>query len=712
MVLATLLAHGSPPMGRHSFAIPVPASMRTSRFLLNVNGRPANFLHAAANYYDVNLIIAGSTRITITAPTNDYWAHGVEIQPWRENLRPVRNGATITFMLDHPAKLAISRPGDNKGGAEMLFIFANAPGQNVPTAATRGVRYFGPGIHRGSIDAHTGDRIYLAPGAIILGALNLWDVEDVKVSGLGTILYDGPQNPNDDEGWRNQKDWHGIVMHNARHVKISDITCIVRSRTWMVQMRDSRFIVFDNIKLIGGSPSNANQDGMDWLGGGDTVVRNSFIRAADDIFALQGNWDGYDPALMAMPGHDVNNILIEDSVLSTSISNVVRVGWPTKTFNTDHFEMRNIDVIEMGIGGCGIPFALLELWGDPDAHGSHSDYRFDDIRLENWYSFLQLQQKTPLVHDVVFNNIWSPEQPPSVGSSIIGNVQDVRLTNIKLGDRVATSSAELDIRVRDGAAQPSVSPARASPVASFVYNIDRDTTAWHVTLDASAAAATEGKLVAYDWFFGDGTTGHGSTVQHTFADEEGTLLDGSGKFRVMLRVTDDQGRSDWSAKPIIVKSKLLPAVVKQGIAPQLQFWAFTGSFADTADLATASPEQTGLVRAFVTSVRPSDDHYAIVYDGFIDMPLDGGYEFTALSRDGSRVMIDGQEILHNAPSWPQVCGSVGNAVQQSSGTVGLMQGRHAVHVEMSQIAGDEAFRLLWQGPGIGLSLIPEQVLSH
>jgi hypothetical protein len=49
------------------------------------------------------------------------------------------------------------------------------------------------------------------------------------------------------------------------------------------------------------------QDGMDWLGGGDTTVANSFSRAADDDFALEGNWDGYRPAGVAIVRIEVVN---------------------------------------------------------------------------------------------------------------------------------------------------------------------------------------------------------------------------------------------------------------------------------------------------------------------------------------------------------------------------------------------------------------------
>src|ERR1700684_1040277 len=99
------------------------------------------------------------------------------------------------------------------------------------------------------------------------------------------------------------------------------------------------------MRVIGANHGNTIQDGMDWRGGGDSIVRNSFLRASDDVFALQGNWDGYTDEDILRPGHDVQNILIEDSELSTSISNIVRAGWPRKTFNSRNFTLRNSDVL-------------------------------------------------------------------------------------------------------------------------------------------------------------------------------------------------------------------------------------------------------------------------------------------------------------------------------------------------------------------------------
>ncbi len=335
------------------------------------------------------------TTISVSADHDDFWARDVEVQPWRLGIRPHREGRTISFTIDGPVKLSISRPNDFLGEAEMLYLFANAPGKDPPSQASSTMQYFSAGVHHQNIDAVTGGSVYLAPGAVVFGALNVWGVNDVKVFGRGVIVYDGPQNPADDDAWMHKRNWHCIVMDQAHHVSVEGIICVVRNRTWQIQMKDSHDILFNNIKVIGANAGNANADSMDWLGGGDTVVKDSFFRAADDVFAMQGAWEGYGPAAFAVDGNPVTNIHVEDSVLSTSISNIVRAGWPEKNFEGGHFLMRNTDVLHMGLSGCGIPFALMEIWADPNGRGPSSDYVFEDIRLEDWYALTELMEPAP-----------------------------------------------------------------------------------------------------------------------------------------------------------------------------------------------------------------------------------------------------------------------------------------------------------------------------
>lgn len=85
--------------------------------------------------------------------------------------------------------------------ARICSSYLRPPETDVPKKGDAGARYYGPGTYHENLDPKNGETIYLTPGAVVFGALNLWRVENVKVLGRGVIVYDGPQNPNTDEGW-------------------------------------------------------------------------------------------------------------------------------------------------------------------------------------------------------------------------------------------------------------------------------------------------------------------------------------------------------------------------------------------------------------------------------------------------------------------------------------------------------------------------------
>ena len=690
---------------RASKVVPVPEELRTPRFTVKVDGKDAAFAHAATSYYYLALDLPkrGRAAITISAPSDDYWARGVEVQPWRENIRPTRSGREISFTLDHPAQLSISRPGDHLGGAEMLFVFANPPEKNPPAKASSGLRYYAPGVYHENIDAQSGDSIYLAPGAVVFGSINIWQVDNVRIFGRGTVVYDGPQDPAHDTGWMHKRNWHVLVMDNAHHVQVSGITLVTRSRAWMIQMKDSRFIEFDNIKVIGGCEGNANQDGMDWLGGGDTVVRNSFFRASDDIFAMYGNWDGYEPDVLTKPGHDVSNIKVEHSVLSTSISNVVRVNWPRKTFNSTNFLMHDVDVIHMGVGGCGVPFALMELWADPDGRGDHNGFHFENIRLEDWYSLTQLLQPNPRIHDVSFRNVWALESPQMVPSTLKGSVDGIHLENVSIAGKLVLSGEDLPLRQLPEARNVTYDAPANALRADFKFGPVDATAGQEIGFDASLSRAGSGEDLKYLWFFGDGTSAKGKLVRHAMPDTEGTLRDGSGRFRVLLKVTDGRGNEDWSSRPVVISASLNPSTLEQGLLPGLQYWFYEGAWTGLPDFQSLQAAGEGTAETISPEVRPHSVNYGYVFDGYVRAPVDGGYVFDLLGRDAARLEIDGQIIAESPAVWPQVCGSEGNSVQMASGSVGLRAGLHHLRVSMTQKGGEDAFAVEWQGPNLPLT---------
>jgi hypothetical protein len=710
LLVSLFLPLTAAPIAAQVQAAPVPPEMRNSFFAVAAGNQRVDVAHAASNYEFVNFDTNGPVDISITAADPHFWDRGVDIEPWRLGLRathPATEPQTIRFRLPGPVKLAISRPGDFLNDARMLFVFAGSPPAPPPSGPN--VTIVSPGLHRESLNPKSGDIIYLAPGAFIFGSLNLWQVENVKVLGRGTIVYDGPQDPNGDTGWMQKPDWHCIVGYQAHNVEIDGLTCIIRSRTWSIQMKDSTGFRYDDLRVLGGNPGNANQDGMDWLGGGDTVVNHSFFRASDDDLAMEGNWDGYTQADLLRPGADVNDILVENSELSTSISNIVRMGWPEKIFNSRNFTLRDSDILHAGIGACGQTFGLLGFWGANGASGDHSAVSFENLLFDNWYSLVQIEQEQPALHGFNFRNIWALDQPPLAESTITGDVSDLTFDNVKYGQTRVTTDAQVPLAVSGGAQQPAFSPAPAL-VAAFSVDPLVFAPRQKVALTAQAVSGAH-----YTWLFGDGRTSHHRRVRHRFPDAFGTELDGrdgAGRFRVLLHVTDDTGHQDWAAQGIVAVGQWHDAVNAAGpTAPGLGWKLFSGSWTGLPDFSTLQPALTG-ASPDLTANAQGFTRYATVWDGFINIPADGGYTFHLIDRDGARLVIDGMEVARTGPEFAQVCGSPGNALRYDRGSLGLRAGLHTIHAEALNTASQGAPRLLWEGPGLSLADVPTTAFSR
>lgn len=88
-----------------------------------------------------------------------------------------------------------------------------------------------------------------------------------------------------------------------------------------------------------------------------------------------------------------------------------------------------------------------------------------------------------------------------------------------------------------------------APTASFSSQLGADKVT--VTFNASTSVDADGTITAYAWNFGDGTTGSGQTVSHTYA--------ASGPFNVSLVVTDNAG-----ANSAPVTAQVFPVVSSGG----------------------------------------------------------------------------------------------------------------------------------------------------
>jgi hypothetical protein len=227
--------------------------------------------------------------------------------------------------------------------------------------------------------------------------------------------------------------------------------------------------------------------------------------------------------------------------------------------------------------------------------------------------------------------------------------------------------------------------------------------------------ARDSSHTRFTWLFGDGTQAHGSKVKHRFADADGTQLDGTngaGRFRVVLHTEDNRNRADWAAQGVVVVSKWHDAVPTPGpMLPGLEFKIYPGAWtelpdfsAETAVISGSAPNLNADAQGFTK--------YGVAWDGFLDIPADGGYTFHLMDRDGARLVIDGLEIARTGPPFPQVCSSPGNAMRYDRGSIGLRAGRHALHVEELHSASEGPPRLLWEGPGLPIIDVPQAAFSR
>ncbi len=88
-------------------------------------------------------------------------------------------------------------------------------------------------------------------------------------------------------------------------------------------------------------------------------------------------------------------------------------------------------------------------------------------------------------------------------------------------------------------------PTNQPPTASFTASSTSGPAPLAVNFDGSASSDPEGRPLTYAWDFGDGNSGAGQTVSHTYQS--------SGNFTATLTVTDEGGLSDDDTEAISVE---------------------------------------------------------------------------------------------------------------------------------------------------------------
>lgn len=285
------------------------------------------------------------------------------------------------------------------------------------------------------------------------------------------------------------------------------------------------------------------------------------------------------------------------------------------------------------------------------------------------------------VNGVVFSNVSALDGPTMVPSVLAGDVRGVMLDGVRTNGRLAKRDADLPLDVRGGATEPvysagltdasfSMSSGLIRPDQAVMFRVLAPATGWH-----------------YHWLFGDGTSGEGAVVRHAFPDSDGTLLDGSGQFRVLLHATRTPHDEVWASRSLVVTREPIPA------------------------LAMAMPTQPGLT--VVENPDGSTDE-----EGWLRIPADGGYSLTLLTSRRATLIFEDLRPALSPELRMQVCGSLGDAVQPVGLSAGLRAGLHRIRIhldagiENEPQQADGSPMLLWQSAAQLAEPVPAAMFVH
>jgi alpha-L-fucosidase len=145
-----------------------------------------------------------------------------------------------------------------------------------------------------------------------------------------------------------------------------------------------------------------------------------------------------------------------------------------------------------------------------------------------------------------------------------------------------------------------------------------------------------------------------------------------------------------------------PLSQKAPPSPGLRVSKYDGGWQTLDQMADRKPASTGTCDNFDLSERLTDEHTALAFDGLLNVPADGIYQFFLASDDGSRLYIGDELVVDND--------GLHNVVEKS-GQIGLQAGWQPLRVEWFNAGAGMKLEVHWAGPGFAKQAIAKDALA-
>ena len=143
---------------------------------------------------------------------------------------------------------------------------------------------------------------------------------------------------------------------------------------------------------------------------------------------------------------------------------------------------------------------------------------------------------------------------------------------------------------------------------------------------------------------------------------------------------------------IIRKAHLTPAPGAKAELREVKTKIWRGSFTMFKEVLTRDPSTIDDVsRQYVTVRRLGNTPGAILFEGRLNVPRAGDYQFRLASDDSARLMIGDKEVLGTPAEF---------SYRRATGSIRLTAGEHPFRLEYLNLASYAILELDWSGPGL------------
>jgi hypothetical protein len=173
-------------------------------------------------------------------------------------------------------------------------------------------------------------------------------------------------------------------------------------------------------------------------------------------------------------------------------------------------------------------------------------------------------------------------------------------------------------------------------------------------------------------------------------------------------------------KPLVFKERrtIKARAFKSGVAPSttseetfvavnpakngLRYGYYEGKWNALPDFANLKPLRTGQTYVIdLKSIEHRNAEYGFVFEGAIRIDREGEYTFSLSSDDGSRLYLDGAEVVNNDGL---------HGALEKTGTIHFLPGKHSLKIHFFQQGGADSLGLKYEGPGIPRQTVPADLL--